>query len=128
MENGTHQIATNRYCALRFGQFTSSTFIIMSLVLTIYLVKSFEYRTMKTMVIKDVDVNMKASELLAQIITNILLCPPPQIPLPPRCAGSALTLASHIQNQSAYVPYRNATLGRSSLCTLQIGDPPLAHL
>lgn len=40
-------------------------------VVTIYLIKSFEYRTMKTMVLKDVDLNMKASALLALIQTNI---------------------------------------------------------
>jgi hypothetical protein len=54
----------------------------MSVVLTIYLVKSFEYRTMKTLVLKDVDLHMKASELQALIYSNILsptqttICPP----------------------------------------------------
>jgi len=71
----------------------------MSVVLTIYLVKSFEYRTMKTMVLKDVDLSMKASELMAQI-------------------------SSTIQNQSAYVPYRNATLDTLRIMTKAQGAKP----
>jgi hypothetical protein len=62
----------------KLAQFDNAIVIeIMSVVLTIYLVKSFEYRTMKTMVLKEVDLSMKASELMAQISSNILHCLPP---------------------------------------------------
>jgi len=84
----------------RFAQFDNAIVIeIMSVVLTIYLVKSFEYRTMKTMVLKEVDLSMKASELMAQISSNILHC----LPLhsfsflhPPFVLGDCLNSCPHL--------------------------------
>jgi len=68
-------------------------------VLTIYLVKSFEYRTMKTMVLKDIDLDMTASQLKELIDSNI-------------------------QSQAAFLPYRNATLDTLRIMTKAHGAKP----
>ncbi len=47
-------------------------FLSAMVVLTIYLVKSFEYRTMKTMVLKDVNLDSTTKEFKQLIDTGIL--------------------------------------------------------